>query len=72
MLNSEKDFRSDKNFTVVVNEKAMTGPYAKATFETFKGKTIRASGKLSVFQDKLQLQLDDEKSLIVDPKDEKK
>ena len=67
-MNSLKDFKSEDCFTVVVNDKAMTGPYAKATFETFKGKTIRASGKLSVFQDKLQLQLDDEKSLIVDPK----
>jgi alkaline phosphatase D len=63
LLNSLKDFRSDDNFTVVVNEKAMTGDYAKATFDTFKGKTIRAKGKLSEFQKKLQLQIDDPKNL---------
>lgn len=45
LLNSLKDFKSDDNFTVVVNEKAMSGPYDKATFDTFKGKTIRRQGQ---------------------------
>jgi alkaline phosphatase D len=65
LLNSLKDFRSVDNFTVVVNEKAMTGPYAKATFDTFKGKTIRAKGKLSEYQNQLQLQIDDAAMLEV-------
>ncbi|MEO2090521.1 MAG: hypothetical protein ABGY75_13635 [Gemmataceae bacterium] len=65
LLNSLRDFRSDDNFTVVVNEKAMTGDYAKATFDTFKGKTVRAKGKLSEFQKKLQLQIDDPKNLEI-------
>ncbi|MCU0706032.1 MAG: alkaline phosphatase family protein [Fimbriiglobus sp.] len=73
LLNSLKDFKSDDNFTVVVNEKAMTGPYEKATYDTFKGKTIRARGKLSEFQKKLQLQIDDPANLeIVEPKVEEK
>jgi DNA/RNA endonuclease YhcR with UshA esterase domain len=68
LLNSEKDFQSDKNFTVVVNEKAMKGAFDKATYDTFKGKVIRAKGKLSKFQDKLQIQIDDEKKIeIVEP-----
>lgn len=72
LLNSMKDFRSDDNFTVVVNEKAMTGTYDKATFDTFSGKTIRAKGKLSEFQKKLQLQIDDPANLeIVEPKKDK-
>lgn len=72
LLNSLKDFKSDDNFTVVVNEKAMTGPFDKATFDTFKGKTIRAKGKLSEYQKKLQLQIDDAAMLeIVEPKKEK-
>lgn len=65
LLNSLKDFRSDDNFTVVVNEKAMTGPFEKATFDTFKGKTIRVKGKLSEYQGKLQLQVDDAANLEV-------
>jgi alkaline phosphatase D len=72
LLNSLKDFKSDDNFTVVVNEKAMTGPYDKATFDTFKSMTIRAKGKLSEYQKKLQLQIDDAAMLeIVEPKKEK-
>lgn len=58
LLNSEKDFRSEKNFTVVLNEKAQTGKFDKATFETFKGKTIKVKGKLSTYNGALQIQLD--------------
>jgi alkaline phosphatase D len=65
LLNSHKDFRSDDNFTVVVNEKAMTGKYEKATFDTFKGKTIRVKGTLSEFQKKLQIQVDDAATLEI-------
>jgi alkaline phosphatase D len=65
LLNSLKDFKSEDCFTVVLNEKALTGPFEKATLETFKGKTIRAKGKLSEFGMKLQLQLDDAKNLEI-------
>ena len=65
LLNSEKDFQSETNFTVAVNEKAMTGKYDKATYDTFKGKTIRVKGKLSTFQDRLQIQVDDAGSLEI-------
>ncbi len=65
LLNSEKDFKSEKNFTVVVNEKAWTGKLDKATFDTFKGKTIRVKGKLSTFQVKLQIQVNDEKDIEI-------
>ena len=63
LLNSDKDFKSDKNFTVVVNDKALTGKLDKATFDTFKGKTIRAKGTLSTFQGSLQIQVNDEKDI---------
>lgn len=65
LLNSEQDFRSKDNFTVVVNEKAMAGKFDKATFDTFKGKTIRATGKLSEFQNALQIQIDDATKLEI-------
>ena len=71
LLNSDKDFKAKENFTVVVNEKAMTGKFEKATFDTFKGKTIRASGKVTEFQGAPQIQLDDAKNLeIVEAKKE--
>jgi alkaline phosphatase D len=74
LLNSLKDFKSDDCFTVVVNAKAMTGTFEKATYDTFKGKTIKAKGKLSEFGGKLQLQINDEKSieLVEEKKEEKK
>ncbi len=72
LLNSDKDFGSDRNFTVVVNEKAMTGAFDKATYDTFKGKTIRAKGKVTVFKDAPQIQIDDAKALeIVEEKAKK-
>ena len=72
LLNSLKDFKSDDCFTVVLNAKGMTGTFEKATFDTFKGKTIKAKGKLSEFGGKMQLQINDEKSLeIVEEKKDK-
>lgn len=65
LLNSLRDFRSDDNFTVVVNRSAMTGTFDNATFDTFKDKMIRAKGKLSDFQGKLQLQIDDAANLEI-------
>jgi hypothetical protein len=59
LLNSLKEFKSNDCFTLVVNEKAMTGAFDKATFDAFNGKTIRAKGTLSEYQKKLQLQIDD-------------
>jgi len=74
LLNSIKDFRSDDCFTIVINEKAMTGDLDKATFDTFKGKTVRVKGKLSEFKMKLQIQVDDPKAVefVEEKKDDKK
>lgn len=59
LLNSEPDFRSARNFTVVVHEKAMTGPYEKAAFATFSGKTVRAKGKVTKYQDQFEIIVED-------------
>lgn len=59
LLNSEKDFRSEKNFTVVVSEKAMTGDLAKADYDTFKGKTIKAQGKVTKYRDQIEMIIED-------------
>ena len=64
-LNSEADFKSKDNFTVLLNQKGMTGPYEKATYDTFKGKTVRATGKVSMYMDAPQLQIDEAASLVV-------
>lgn len=65
-LNSQKDFRSKENFAVVLPTKVQTGPWAKASAATFVGKTIRATGKVSLTkQGSVQLEIADEKSLEI-------
>lgn len=62
-LNSEKDFRSELNFTVVVNATALKGKWAKATADTFKAKVIRVTGTVSEFKGSPQILVDDEKQI---------
>ncbi|MGL6094612.1 MAG: alkaline phosphatase D family protein [Fimbriiglobus sp.] len=59
LLNSEKDFRSDKNFTIVINAKAMTGKLEGAKPGMFTGKTVRAKGTVTEYKNSPQLQVDD-------------
>lgn len=65
LLNSDADFRSKENFTVVLNEKGMTDKHEKATYDTFKDKTIRAKGKVTVYKDSPQIQIDEAKDLEI-------
>jgi len=58
LLNSQSDHRHPRNFTVVVNRSAMIGPFAEASMETFRGKTIRARGTLNLFNSTKQLAID--------------
>jgi DNA/RNA endonuclease YhcR with UshA esterase domain len=64
-LNSEKDFRSDQNFTIVLNATAMKSKWAKATGETFKDKVIRVIGTVSEYRGSPQIQVDDESQLEI-------
>ena len=64
-LNSEKDYRSELNFTVVVNAAALKGKWAKATPDTFKGKVIRVTGTVSKFRDNPQVEVNDEGQIQV-------
>jgi alkaline phosphatase D len=62
-LNSEKDFKSDLNFTVVLNPAGMKGKWEKATGDTFKNKVIRVTGTVSKFRDAPQIEVNDEKQI---------
>jgi alkaline phosphatase D len=61
LLNSEADYRSAKNFTVVVNEAALAG----ATFDTYKGKTIRATGTVTKYQGQVEIVVSDAKQIEI-------
>lgn len=64
-LNSEKDFRNDLNFTVVLNASAMKGKWAKANSDTFKDKIIRVNGTVSKFRDAPQIEVNDENQIEI-------
>ena len=65
-LNSEKDFRSEDNFTVLIVGKALKqGKWAGAKEENFIGKTIRVKGVISEYNNRPQLQVDDENNLEI-------
>jgi sugar lactone lactonase YvrE len=61
-LNSSADFRSDDNFTVVLDKKAQEG-MAKADIAMprshFADKTIRVVGKLTLYSDRPQIMVSD-------------
>jgi alkaline phosphatase D len=61
LLNSEAVYRSAKNFTVVVNESALAG----ATFEKYKGKTIRVTGTVAKYQDQVEIVVSDAKQIEI-------
>jgi alkaline phosphatase D len=71
LLNSEKDYRNERNLTVVVNQKALTGRYANADYDSFKDRIIRVTGTVTTFKDAPQIQVDDARDLeiIVDKAD---
>jgi alkaline phosphatase D len=65
LLNSESDSRSPRNFTVVVNGPAVGESAATGGAERFLKKTIRAKGKISLFNGSKQMQIDEASGLEV-------
>jgi hypothetical protein len=65
-LNTQKNFMAKDNFAVVLPVKLQTGPWAKAGADTFVGKTIRATGTVSLNKSgSVQLELAEEKGLEI-------
>lgn len=59
LLNSEVDRQSEENLTVVVETSALAGLYAQANADTFLGKTVRVSGKITLYNLTKQVQVID-------------
>jgi len=75
-LNSAAKFRNAKNFTVVIDQKALE-KFKKAKIEDpaahFKGKTIRVTGTVTLFREHPQIKVDDPGQVsVVEKKKEKK
>src|SRR5262245_58755751 len=60
-LNSEDDFKSDKNFTLFI-DKGAVAKFKEAKIEDpaahFKGKTVEVKGKVTLFKERAQIKLD--------------
>jgi DNA/RNA endonuclease YhcR with UshA esterase domain len=71
-LNSEADFKDDKNFTVFIPKEALE-KFAKAKIEDpaahYKGKTVRVTGTVTLYRDKPQIKVEDPEQIkVVDKK----
>jgi alkaline phosphatase D len=67
LLNSEEDFRSDDNLTVVVNSSALVKHLDQAGIDSFMGKLIQVSGKISLYRDQRQIVVDAAEQLAIIP-----
>ncbi len=68
-LNSLSEFRDPANFTIVLQSKAFEDSWKAVGLENYRkvlvGKKIRASGVISEFQGKAQMEIDDPKSVLI-------
>jgi DNA/RNA endonuclease YhcR with UshA esterase domain len=71
-LNSEADFKDAKNFTLFIN-KAGVEKFKEAKIEDpadhFKGKIVRATGKVTLYRERPQIIVEDPAQLVVVKKD---
>lgn len=67
-LNSEEDYKSEKNFTIFINED-VTKKFKDAKIEDpgaeFKGKIIRVTGTVKLYREKPEIVIDDPKQIDV-------
>lgn len=71
LLNSLKDFRSEENFTIVLEKNAIAGKYKELTEKDLIGKTVKAKGKIQSYKGAMQLAVTDEAEFeIVEAKKE--
>jgi DNA/RNA endonuclease YhcR with UshA esterase domain len=70
-LNSEKDFKDEKNFTVFIPESSME-KFKKAKIDEpktyYDGKTILVTGTVTLYQKKAQIKVEDPEQIKVKEK----
>jgi DNA/RNA endonuclease YhcR with UshA esterase domain len=67
-LNSEEDFKSAKNFTAFINADGVK-KFKEAKIddiqEHFKGKTVRVTGTVKLYNEKPEIVVDDPKQIVI-------
>jgi DNA/RNA endonuclease YhcR with UshA esterase domain len=67
-LNSEENYRDEKNFTVVLFEKGLEGLKKNKIDDPtthYKGKTVRVSGTVTLYNKKPQIKVEDAEQIQV-------
>ncbi len=64
-LNSESDFRTPANFTVVIDAQAAAALKLTDPATTYRGKTIRVKGKVTLFDKRPQIMVSDPKQIEI-------
>ena len=67
-LNSEEDFKSEKNFTIFINEdvaKKFKDAKIDDPAAEYKGKVIRVTGTVKLYNEKPEIVIDDPKQIEV-------
>jgi DNA/RNA endonuclease YhcR with UshA esterase domain len=69
-LNSEKDFKDEKNFTLFIDKDgAKKFEEAKIDPTSYSGKTVRASGEVKLFRERPEIVITDPKQIqVIDTK----
>lgn len=57
LLNSQVDYRSERNLTLVLQETATEGAWHGATVETFLNRVVRVRGKITLFNGRKQVEV---------------
>ena len=65
LLNSERDNRSPRNLTVVLEKSSLTGPLETPDTKALINKTVRAKGKITLFNDTKQVQITDSSNIEI-------
>jgi alkaline phosphatase D len=61
LLNSQSDFRDEKNLTVVLTGDALAGRFKGRPADAWEGRTIRVTGRVTEYQKRPQIELADDK-----------
>ncbi len=64
-LNSESDRNDEKNFVIVIDKDVLTKAKIDDVRKTYRGKTVRVTGKVETYRDKPQIKVKDIKNLQV-------
>jgi DNA/RNA endonuclease YhcR with UshA esterase domain len=75
-LNSEEDYKSDKNFTVFIPDSSVE-KFKKAKIDDpkdyYKGKTVQVTGTVTLYREKPQIKIDEPDQIkVIEKKDGEK